>query len=596
MANSMHSLIVVIVNDSLRHWCDYPSSTIRYLKKKHHVVVFCEGDVLTWKTMFGKNRPYPVVERRQNTLFYHPFFGIPGQRFLWVKQLNYCLNAFFLRLFITVRFPSDKQYLWFFNPLYMSTMLKIFFGFYSVYDYVDYYRGVSLRLARQDTYLLTHSTFVFANSFTLAKKLRPIRNAVNVVPLGFSLQLFQRHTNKPSQLHQRPIAGFVGGITPRIDFSLLTVVAKQNPHIIFAFYGQLDPALVDANGQITKRVRQYFALPNVRWHGYVPKRAIPAIISSFTLGCIPYRVDDPFNAYCFPMKVMEYFYAGKPVLATPIEELRRFPKFVFLGSSPASWTAALATISSRHWPKKIKEEERSIAKKNSWDAKLSAMTRIIFDNTSRRSLWNRIVTRGMTTMGSLFYWCFIVFLCIFSFPCIIVIGAGIFFSSGRPVFFVQKRVGKHGKIFSLYKFRTMYPNAENDQQKYRLFNEVDGPVFKIHNDPRFTPMGKFLSHTGLDELPQLWNILCGEMALFGPRPLPVAEAKRLLLWQKKRSSIKPGILSPWVFHGYHKRTFIEWMHDDVLYVSRKSFWYDVGLFVKSIRLMIQLFIREALNG
>lgn len=138
----------------------------------------------------------------------------------------------------------------------------------------------------------------------------------------------------------------------------------------------------------------------------------------------------------------------------------------------------------------------------------------------------------------------------------------------------------------------MKRNADRLQGSYKKFNEADGPVFKIHNDPRFTPFGKFLSHTGLDELPQLWNVLIGNMSLIGPRPLPVAEAKKLKTWQKARHAIKPGIISPWVFEGYHQRSFDEWMKSDIAYAKNKSFFVDGELFFKSIVFITRLLWRE----
>ncbi len=190
------------------------------------------------------------------------------------------------------------------------------------------------------------------------------------------------------------------------------------------------------------------------------------------------------------------------------------------------------------------------------------------------------------------YTVFVFFLLLVLSPVFAVISIGVFCFSGRPVFFRQRRVGKDGVPFIMYKFRTMYLHAEQDQKKYRLQNEARGPVFKIHNDPRFTSFGRFLSHTGLDELPQLWNVLVGDMALFGPRPLPLSEAKHLLPWQKERQKIKPGIVSPWIFNGYHQRTFDEWMRDDCLYVQRKNFFYDTRLFFRSCVFMATLVMRE----
>lgn len=163
---------------------------------------------------------------------------------------------------------------------------------------------------------------------------------------------------------------------------------------------------------------------------------------------------------------------------------------------------------------------------------------------------------------------------------------------GFPVLFRQRRIGKDGKPFTMYKFRTMAKDADGLQKKYAWQNEADGPVFKIRDDPRFTKLGKFLSHTGLDELPQLFNVMREEMALFGPRPLPVAEAAKLTKRQQERHKIKPGIISPWIFEGYHSRPFDEWMKSDIAYANEKSAWGDLVLFGKSIMFMGKLFMRE----
>ena len=194
-------------------------------------------------------------------------------------------------------------------------------------------------------------------------------------------------------------------------------------------------------------------------------------------------------------------------------------------------------------------------------------------------------------MAVLFYFlCFILF--IFALPLLVVIALAILFFSGTPVIFCQKRIGLHGRIFVLYKFRTMKKGSDKEQWKNRKFNEANGPVFKIRNDPRFTPFGKFLSHTGLDELPQLLNILKGDMALIGPRPLPVDEAKKLKAWQKKREEIKPGIISPWIIEGYHSRSFDDWMMSDIAYAKKKSLGYDLVLTYRTALLMLRLLWSE----
>ena len=153
----------------------------------------------------------------------------------------------------------------------------------------------------------------------------------------------------------------------------------------------------------------------------------------------------------------------------------------------------------------------------------------------------------------------------------------------RDLIFTQKRVGLNGRLFTIYKFRTMYPGADEDKSKYLHLNETDGPVFKILDDPRFTKIGKWLAKTGLDELPQFVNVVKGEMTLVGPRPLPInEEAKIPDQWRWKRRTVKPGITSSWVVAGGHNLRFREWMKLDMKDIKRKSFFYDFVILVKTL--------------
>jgi lipopolysaccharide/colanic/teichoic acid biosynthesis glycosyltransferase len=190
------------------------------------------------------------------------------------------------------------------------------------------------------------------------------------------------------------------------------------------------------------------------------------------------------------------------------------------------------------------------------------------------------------------YYLFLFMLTLAAAPAFFVISILLYVAQGGPVFFRQKRVGLGGKPFVIYKFRTMRVGAERDQKKYQRLNEANGPVFKIRNDPRFTQLGKFLAHTGLDELPQLVNVIKGDMALIGPRPLPVVEARKLTPAQQKRHGTKPGIISPWVLDGYHRQTFDAWMRSDIEYAKKKSFLYDLTLASHTVVFLISLFIRE----
>jgi len=190
------------------------------------------------------------------------------------------------------------------------------------------------------------------------------------------------------------------------------------------------------------------------------------------------------------------------------------------------------------------------------------------------------------------YQIFIFLLLLASLPLQLLIGVVILISSGFPVLYLQRRIGKDGKPFLLYKFRTMVVGAEKLQKELRHLNEAEEPAFKIHDDPRFTRIGNFLSHTGLDELPQLINVLKGEMALIGPRPLPVAEAQKLKPWQNERHTVQPGIISPWVLEGHNHKPFDRWMRSDIAYVKKKSFTYDCMLAVRTVVFLLHLFVRE----
>ncbi|MDO8551789.1 MAG: sugar transferase [bacterium] len=172
-------------------------------------------------------------------------------------------------------------------------------------------------------------------------------------------------------------------------------------------------------------------------------------------------------------------------------------------------------------------------------------------------------------------------------PLFLIIAILIKKTSRGSIIFTQKRTGKNGKSFTLYKFRTMVPNAESLKKKYQHLNEADGPVFKIKNDPRFTKIGKILSISGLDELPQLFNTLKGEMSLVGPRPLPIAEeAKINQKYQNKRRKVKPGIVSLWTMNGASHSSFQSWVESDMDYIKRCSLKIDLSIIVGTLLMLV----------
>jgi exopolysaccharide biosynthesis polyprenyl glycosylphosphotransferase len=174
-------------------------------------------------------------------------------------------------------------------------------------------------------------------------------------------------------------------------------------------------------------------------------------------------------------------------------------------------------------------------------------------------------------------------------PVFLFIAAAIKFTSPGPVLFRQQRSGLSGSPFKLYKFRTMVTNAEQFQHELAAMNEMSGPVFKLTNDPRITPIGKWLRKYSLDELPQLWNVLRGEMSLVGPRPLPVDEVKRFdNLAHRRRLSMKPGLTCLWQISGRNEiADFKEWVRLDLEYIDNWSLTLDLKILFLTIPVVLR---------
>jgi lipopolysaccharide/colanic/teichoic acid biosynthesis glycosyltransferase len=173
-----------------------------------------------------------------------------------------------------------------------------------------------------------------------------------------------------------------------------------------------------------------------------------------------------------------------------------------------------------------------------------------------------------------------------AFPFIVFAAAVIRWTSPGPAFFAQERIGFLGRRFRIYKLRTMVANAEQLKAQLLERNERDGPAFKMRNDPRITRFGRFLRSTGLDELPQLWNVLIGDMSLVGPRPLPVAEAEQCTRWQRARMDTKPGLTCYWQLAKSRKMSFVEWMRLDMRYARARNFWLDARLIINTFSAVV----------
>ena len=205
---------------------------------------------------------------------------------------------------------------------------------------------------------------------------------------------------------------------------------------------------------------------------------------------------------------------------------------------------------------------------------------VVFRSAPETS-WQMVAKQLVDFIGSL------IILLILSLP-MLVIALLVKFTSPGPALFRQQRSGINGRPFTIFKFRTMVTNAEQFKHELAAMNEMSGPVFKITNDPRITPIGKFLRKYSLDELPQLLNVLRGEMSLVGPRPLPVDEVRRFNDFaHRRRLSVKPGLTCLWQIKGRNRITsFDDWVRLDLEYIDNWSLWLDVSILIRTIPVVV----------
>lgn len=197
------------------------------------------------------------------------------------------------------------------------------------------------------------------------------------------------------------------------------------------------------------------------------------------------------------------------------------------------------------------------------------------------SAWPLFAKQAMDSIGAFV----LLLLCS---PVLAAVAMGIRLTSRGPVLFRQERSGLNGRAFTMLKFRSMVTNAEQLRHELEALNEMSGPVFKVTDDPRITSFGRFLRKYSLDELPQLWNVLVGDMSLVGPRPLPVAEVERFDdPAHRRRLSVKPGLTCLWQISGRNQvKDFKEWVKLDLQYIDNWSLWLDLSILLRTVPVVI----------
>ncbi len=194
-------------------------------------------------------------------------------------------------------------------------------------------------------------------------------------------------------------------------------------------------------------------------------------------------------------------------------------------------------------------------------------------------LWGRFAKRALDIVAVSFA------LLVLS-PLLALVALAIRLDSPGPIFFSQNRVTKDGRIFKMWKFRSMVVNAEALKAQLEAQNEMSGAAFKIKHDPRITRLGRFIRKHSIDELPQLWNVLTGDLTLVGPRPALLAEIMKYREWQAKRMTVTAGLTCIWQVSGRNQILFDDWMRLDIRYIDNWSLWLDIKLIFLTIKTVI----------
>jgi len=367
---------------------DYVQQTCQVLSRNNTVVVFLWGDALTFKEMltqrvFIKTLSNIVWEERSITLFM-PIHYIPLRRFEYVRQVNLFLNVLLLRFYLlTKHLFRSKKVLWIFN--YELYNLPAFMGnsYISLYDCVDYVSSLDVAIhedfKRKEIRLIQHVDHFFVNSQALQSRFASYSPIV--VPQGFDLKTYNSAAKSSSTKLRgimKPIIGYVGGINYRLDYHLLITLAREHPEWSFVFVGEKQVRQSeDRYIQTRRQLKQLFSLQNVFHVDKQPKSNLPNIISGFDVCLIPYNINIVFNQYCYPMKLFEYFYVGKPVISTPVRTLFPLKPYVAITRNSKEFSQAIHRALQKKPSSDVVKKQRQLARDNSWDAKVQAISRSI---------------------------------------------------------------------------------------------------------------------------------------------------------------------------------------------------------------------------
>lgn len=366
--------------------CDVVNQTAQELGKLSFVLIIQVREGKSIKEILS-GHDFKLFSKQNHAYYFTPIDILPFKRFLVIKKINIICNIIALQFFLLLK-KKNQVVLWNFFP-HVAYLNSLFFIKKTVlFDIVDFFtsqnKKIQQKLDKQKIFLLKNADHVFAISQTLKKRYQQLhKRKIAIVPQGFDLEGFacnkKRAITVATTKEKKPRIGFIGGINDRLNYDLLNKVIPENPNIEFVFCG---PITVDENisgYSYPARVDKLLSHKNVKHIQRKKRSELLAIIETFSICMIPYDIKLPFNLYCYPMKIFEYFYAGKPVLSTPILELTHnsFNGLVFTGNTKTSWQKHIDMLLYTSWPELKRAKQRQMALDNEWKGKITKILEII---------------------------------------------------------------------------------------------------------------------------------------------------------------------------------------------------------------------------
>lgn len=382
------SLIIIPEKDSPNIIADYLLQTALVLAKNNRVIIVLLSQAQSLKNIarnyFFRKKRFRLIYKRRGITFVRPIHIIPFKRFVLIERLNQIIIFSIIRLLAFFSIPKlNRRVLWIFYPDFFY--LPALFGksYIAIYDIIDYFTYpdpiLDKGIRRKEFVLLKNADVVTTISPTLKDLYAPIRKSITVVPQGFRLNdfLYAKMDDIDFPRFEKPVIGFVGAINERLNLSLLYKLAVNNNIWQFVFVGPKTPAVYISLKRDFRNIRKLLSLDNVFYLRRVSKKFVPTIIKRFDICIIPYDVSKPFNLYCRPMKLMEYFYMQKPVVSTPIDGLLSLKPLLRIGGNAREFSDHIRNILRHGWPLHLKQEQRRFAINNSWEKKIEVISRLV---------------------------------------------------------------------------------------------------------------------------------------------------------------------------------------------------------------------------